>query len=107
MANAYALTSRDIVGLLVLLTVFVFGPMLLMWCCSRRASDSKPNLRDCPHCGAQNRAAQPRCYCCGHDFARPEPDAATATVIQRVRQADANKARQATETHIPPANKVA
>ena len=101
------MSVTDLVGLLVLLAVFVFGPLLLMWYGSNRAPASKPSLRECPYCGAQNRTAQTRCYCCGHEFILPESHEATATVIQRVRQADADRAKQPTEAHSPPASKVA
>jgi len=107
MANAYALTSRDIVGLLILLTVFVLGPMLFMLCCSRRASTSKPNLRECPHCGAEYHDMPTRCYACGHQFILPVSHAPTATIIQRVRQTDTTKTTQTTDAHSPTANKAA
>jgi len=70
MGNSHILSSRDIVGLLILLTVFVFSPMFLMWCGFR--NPPKPNLQECPHCGAQNRRTSTRCYCCGHEFILPD-----------------------------------
>jgi len=106
MTSAYALNTADIVGLLVLLVVFVFVPMVFVLCCSTGAHRIKPSLRVCPHCGAQNHTAKECCYCCGHGFLPPGPDAATPTVIQRVRQADRDGTGQPKTTHSAPAAKV-
>lgn len=102
MANAYALTNRDIVGLLILLTVFVLGPMLFMLGCARRPANSKPNLRECPHCGAEYHGMPTRCYACGYQFFPTPSRAPTTTIIQRVRQTDTTKTTQTTGTaHAP------
>jgi len=95
MTSAYALNSADIIGLLVLLAIFVFVPVVFALWISRRPHNSKPSLRGCPHCGAQNPNARERCYCCGFGFILPQSDEAEATVIQRVKQADdSNKRRR-------------
>jgi len=103
MASAYVLTSRDLVGLLVILAV-VFAPLVFVLCWARNIKPSSP---ECPHCGAQICGTPARCYCCGHEFILTESDEATATVIQRVREADADRAKQPTEAPSPPASKVA
>jgi hypothetical protein len=95
MGNTYILTGRDIVGLLAMLAVFVIAPTILMWCLSRRP---KPRLKECPHCGAQNRESQTRCYCCGFVFKSLSLyGAEAATLIQRVKQADDAKMRRDAE----------
>lgn len=104
MASSYALTARDIVGLMVLVGVFVVGPLVFALCCGRT---SKQSLPECPHCGAQNRGTPTRCYCCGHVFTLPESHDVPATVIQMVRQADAERAKQPMAVHSPPVSKVA
>ncbi len=102
MANAYALTNRDIVGLLILLTVFVLAPMLFMLCCARRPSNSKPNLGECPHCGAEYHGTATRCYACGYQFIPTASRAPTDTILQRIRQTDATKTTQKTgSAHAP------
>jgi len=102
------MTGAELVGLLALLGVFVFAPMLLMLCCSNRAQGPKPSLRECPHCGAEYRGTPTRCYACEHQLILPVSPAEPPAIIQRVRQTDTNKARQATEpTRTPPATKAA
>jgi hypothetical protein len=101
------MTGTDIAGLVLLLAVFVFVPMILMMCFSSRAHGSTPGLRECPHCGAENRAPQVHCYCCGRELILTESNAAGGTVIQRVRETDGNVTRQPTPAPSPPASKAA
>ncbi|MGA2604242.1 MAG: hypothetical protein ABSG14_08435 [Verrucomicrobiia bacterium] len=101
------MSITGLIEVLVLLQLFVFVPLLLMGCCSNRAQRSKPGLHECPHCGAQNYAAQPHCYCCGHKFILPLSPAPAATVIQRVRQADNRRTRQQPEASTPQASSAA
>jgi hypothetical protein len=103
MTSTYVLTSRDLVGLLVILAV-IFSPLVFVLCFGRNIKPSPP---ECPHCGAQYRGTPTRCYCCGEAFILSESDEASATVIERVRQADANRAKQPTESHSPTAPKAA
>ena len=101
------MSVTDLVGLLVLLAVFVFGPMFLMLLGSNRGHGSKPILQECPQCGAQNRTNQPRCYCCGHVLAPLESGDATATVIRRIREMDSNAAKGQAESQSPQPSKSA
>lgn len=103
MTSTYVLTSRDFVGLLVILAV-AFTPLVVVLCFGR---NMKPSPPECPHCGAQYRGTPTRCYCCGHEFILSESDAASATLIERVRQADSNRAKQPTEAHSSPSTKAA
>ena len=101
MSNPYVLSSKDILGLVLLVAIFGLGPAILMWCLSRRP---KPRLKECPHCSAQNRFAQTRCYCCGREFSPPVSVVAIAPVIERVRQADGEKAKQTVKADTTPAH---
>jgi hypothetical protein len=101
------MSGTDLVGLLVLLAVFVFGPLFLMLFGSNRARGPKPALQECPQCGAQNRSPSARCYCCDYEFTLSEPDPTSAPVIQRVGQADTARAKQPTVAHGPAASKAA
>ena len=103
MASAYDLAGRDIVGL-ILLVVCVLVPVAFA---ARSGRTSKPGLPECPDCGALNPANETSCYCCGHVFKLPKSHGVPASVIQMVRQADADKAKQPTPAHSPPVSKVA
>jgi hypothetical protein len=101
------MSGIDLAGLLVLLAVFVFGPLFLMLFGSNQAHGPKPALHECPHCGAQNRATSPRCYCCDHEFILPESPQVPATVIQLVRKTDVAKAKMPAPTRSAPATRAA
>jgi hypothetical protein len=101
------MSGSGLLAILGFLAVFVFFPLSVMFCCDHDARRPKPNLRECPQSGAQNHVAQTRCYCCELEFIPSEPIEATPTVIQRVRQADGDRAKQLTVVHSPPASKVA
>jgi hypothetical protein len=95
------MTGTDIAGLVVLLGVFVFVPVVLMVCFSGRAHGSTPRHRECPHCGAQNDMAKERCYCCGTGLILPQSDQANVDLIQRVKQADDSRRRRKAPAQAP------
>ena len=101
------MSITGVLEVLIILQVLVLVPLLLVGCCSSRAPRLKPPLHECPHCGAQNYAAQPHCYCCGHEFNLPLSPAPAATVIQRVRQADARRTRPQPDARAPHATRAA
>ena len=101
------MSTAELVGLLALLAVFVFAPMLLMFCCSNLDCGPKMGLGECPDCGAEYRGTPAACYACGHKFRPLVYPAAAPTVIQRVRETEISKARSTTKVHAAPATKTA
>jgi hypothetical protein len=88
----------ELVILLLFLTVLFFVPIVIIQLVGRRRPSFKPNLLECPNCGADNHQAKSRCYCCGHDFGSSPTE---GDVIQRVKQAEDSRRRRSAAAEIP------
>jgi len=91
----------EFVILLLFLTVLFFVPIIVIQFVGRRRPIFKPNLQECPSCGAENHRAKAQCYCCGHNFGPLPSEGTDAALIQRVKQADESRKRRKTTPETP------
>ena len=84
----------EFVILVSFLVFLLFVPIVIVQMIGRR--HPKPNLRECPDCGAENRLGTEQCYCCGHHFGLSPVQ--SLEIIQLVQRADDSKARRSVET---------
>jgi predicted amidophosphoribosyltransferase len=78
----------EFVVLVLFLAVLFFVPIVVIQFIGRRKPVFKPNLQECPNCGAENHRAKEQCYCCGHRFGSSPTEGLDATLVQRVKQVD-------------------
>ena len=93
----------EFVILLLFLTVLLFVPIVVIQFIGRRNPSFKPNLHECPNCGAENYQAKEQCYCCGYSFGSSPTEALDPTLIQRVKQADDRSIRRRDASQSPTA----
>jgi len=86
----------EFVIFVLFLTVLLFVPVMIVQFIGRRKPVFKPSLQECPNCGAENHRDKERCYCCGHRFASSPSEGVGTPLIQRVKQADDQKAKRRT-----------
>ena len=91
----------EFVILLAFLTVLLFVPIAIIQFVGRRRPISKPSLQECANCGAENHTGKERCYCCGHHLDSSPMAGTNLTVLERVKQADEEKARRKAATKTP------
>ena len=92
----------EFVILLGFLTILLFVPIAIIHFCRRRRRPiSKPSLQECPNCGAENHTGKEQCYCCGHRLDSSPLAGMDIALMQRVKQADKEKARRKTATKNP------
>ena len=84
----------EFVIFVLFLTVLLFVPIVIIKFIGRRKPVFKPNLQECPNCGAENHRDKEQCYCCGHRFGLSPSEGPDATLIQRVKQADDRRAKR-------------
>lgn len=91
----------EFVILLGFLTVLLFVPIAIIHFVGRRRPISKPSLQECPNCGAENHTGKEQCYCCGHRLDSSPLAGMDVALMQRVKQADKEKALRKDVTKNP------
>jgi len=84
----------EFVIFVLFLTVLLFVPIVIVQFIGRRKPVFKPNLQECPNCGAENHRDKEQCYCCGHRFSLSSSEGLDVTLVQRVKQADDRRAKR-------------
>jgi hypothetical protein len=54
-------------------TALLFAAVAFLQLFGRHRAISKPNLQECPGCGAHNHAGKQKCFCCGYQFGSSPP----------------------------------
>jgi hypothetical protein len=91
----------EFVILLSFLTVLLFVPIAIIHFIGRRRPISKPSLQECPNCSAENHTDKERCYCCGHRLDSSPTAGMNITVLERVKQADEERAQRKSVAKTP------
>ena len=95
-----------VMTVLLFLTVFGVFPILLITLLGNRRKPTtvRPSSQECRKCGALNPSGREHCYSCGVGLPLPLSFGTEATVIERVRKADARKSvrRVEAQTHAEP-----
>lgn len=95
------MNAGEFVILLLFLAVLLFIPILIIQFIGSRKPASKPGLQECPNCGAENHRAKQQCYCCGHPLHSSPLESVNAPLIERVKQADASRAKRSVANQTP------